>query len=164
MNIFTSKIKKSYWGIVLSLQKMYHIVCFDNTAEVEVVPTLWVRDGVCWWPPYKADGVNRAVKNMEEPNNTWAAYTARVLYTASMCNCTYNNKPTTVINQQHNTKVELYSKQMITMKQDRSCNLQSSNQICSQRQKMSLAGHQKERLSRNFGYLKVFLFIFVVHS
>ncbi|KAL2076323.1 hypothetical protein ACEWY4_028075 [Coilia grayii] len=62
---------------------MYHIVCFDNTAEVEVVPCSWVKDGVCWWPPYKADNINKAIKNMEEPNNTWAAYNARVLYTAN---------------------------------------------------------------------------------
>ncbi|KAL7391052.1 hypothetical protein ABVT39_003521 [Epinephelus coioides] len=62
----------------------YHIVSFEETAEVEVVPALWVNDGVCQWPPYKREGVQRAIKNQQEPDPTWALYNARVLYTAAL--------------------------------------------------------------------------------
>nr|XP_054606405.1 uncharacterized protein LOC129166868 [Nothobranchius furzeri] len=68
---------------VSKLQKMYHIVFFEETAEVEVVPALWVRDGTCLWPPYKTEAIQRAVRNREEPGSSWIAYNARVLYSAN---------------------------------------------------------------------------------
>ena len=71
---------------------MYHIVSFDETAEVEVVPALWVNNGICQWPPFKTKGVQRAIKSRQQPDHTWASYNARILYTASMC------KYTSVIN------------------------------------------------------------------
>ena len=71
---------------------MYHIVSFDETAEVEVVPALWVNNGICQWPPFKTEGVQRAIKSRQQPDHTWASYNARILYTASMC------KYTSVIN------------------------------------------------------------------
>ncbi|XP_041950685.1 uncharacterized protein LOC121711290 isoform X2 [Alosa sapidissima] len=62
-------------------ETMYHIVSFDDFDEVEVVPATWVNGGVCRWPPYKGEGLQRAIKNFQEPDNTWALYNVRVLYT-----------------------------------------------------------------------------------
>ncbi|KAJ8257265.1 hypothetical protein GJAV_G00183730 [Gymnothorax javanicus] len=62
---------------------MFSVVCFDETAEVEVVPTRWFDNSTCWWPPYKAEGVNRAIKNLEQPTNTWPAFNARTLFSSN---------------------------------------------------------------------------------
>ncbi len=40
---------------------MCHTVSFVGTEEVEVVPAIWVKNGVCLWPPYKGEGIERAV-------------------------------------------------------------------------------------------------------
>ncbi|XP_065134465.1 uncharacterized protein [Paramisgurnus dabryanus] len=62
---------------------MYHIVSFVETQEVEVVPAIWVKNKVCLWPPYKGEGVQRATRNLEQPQDSWVAYKVRVLYTAN---------------------------------------------------------------------------------
>lgn len=63
---------------------MYHIVCFVDTEEVEVVPAIWVKNGVCLWPPYKDEEIQRAAKRLEQPQEFWSAYKVKILYTASM--------------------------------------------------------------------------------
>lgn len=63
---------------------MYHIVSFVDTDEVEVVPAIWVKNGVCVWPPYKGKGIQRATKCLEQPHESWSAYKVKILYTASM--------------------------------------------------------------------------------
>ncbi|XP_076842101.1 uncharacterized protein LOC143486137 isoform X3 [Brachyhypopomus gauderio] len=65
---------------------MYHIVSFVDTQEVEVVAALWVKDGVCLWPPYKSEGVQRAIKMQEHPGDNWTPYKIKVLYTANNYN------------------------------------------------------------------------------
>ncbi|KAF7704245.1 hypothetical protein HF521_021317 [Silurus meridionalis] len=62
---------------------MYHIVSFVETEEVEVVPAIWVKDEVCLWPPYKGEEVQRATRNLEQPQESWVAYKVRILYTAN---------------------------------------------------------------------------------
>jgi len=63
---------------------MYHIVSFVDSDEVEVVPAIWVENGVCVWPPYKGKGIQRATKCLEQPHESWSAYKVKILYTASM--------------------------------------------------------------------------------
>ncbi|XP_076852732.1 uncharacterized protein LOC143523316 isoform X2 [Brachyhypopomus gauderio] len=62
---------------------MYNIVGFKDTDEVEVVPAAWVKDGICYWPPYKKEMILRAVKSQEQPQDSWIPYSIRVIYTAS---------------------------------------------------------------------------------
>ncbi|XP_073700480.1 uncharacterized protein [Garra rufa] len=62
---------------------MYHIVSFDDTEEVEVVPVIWVKNSVCLWPPYKDEGVQKAVKCLEQPQESWSAYNVKIMYTAN---------------------------------------------------------------------------------
>ncbi|XP_076842100.1 uncharacterized protein LOC143486137 isoform X2 [Brachyhypopomus gauderio] len=61
-------------------------VSFVDTQEVEVVAALWVKDGVCLWPPYKSEGVQRAIKMQEHPGDNWTPYKIKVLYTANNYN------------------------------------------------------------------------------
>lgn len=64
---------------------MFHIVEFLDKHEVEVVPALWVADEICRWPPnYKPDELVKAIRDKEQPRQTWDAYSVRILYTAGM--------------------------------------------------------------------------------
>ncbi|XP_067251353.1 uncharacterized protein [Chanodichthys erythropterus] len=60
---------------------MFHIVVFDNTNEVEVVPSIWMKNGECMWPPNKTD-VAKAVKLQECPGDEWKPHKARIIYTS----------------------------------------------------------------------------------
>ncbi len=64
---------------------MYHIVSFVDTEEVDVVPAIWVKSGVCLWPPYKSERVQMAAKCWEQPQESWSSYKVKVMDTASMC-------------------------------------------------------------------------------
>lgn len=64
---------------------MFHIVEFLETQEVEVVPALWVADDTCQWPAhYKHDDLIKAIRNEEQPEHIWDAFSVRILYTAGM--------------------------------------------------------------------------------
>ena len=62
---------------------MYSVVCFDNSEEV--MPTQWYNSGTCRWPPHKAEGVNRAIRQLEKPQDTWPLFdNARVFFSSGM--------------------------------------------------------------------------------
>ncbi|XP_067274662.1 uncharacterized protein [Pseudorasbora parva] len=60
---------------------MYHIVIFETTNEVEVVPQNWVRDNVCMWPPYRYEDRVKAIKSMVKPGPSWTPYKIRIIFT-----------------------------------------------------------------------------------
>ncbi|XDV18306.1 hypothetical protein PO909_003391 [Leuciscus waleckii] len=60
---------------------MYHIVIFETTNEVEVVPHNWVRDNVCMWPPYKYEDRVKAIKSMVKPGPSWTPFKIRIIFT-----------------------------------------------------------------------------------
>ncbi|XP_078027182.1 uncharacterized protein LOC144464333 [Epinephelus lanceolatus] len=63
---------------------MFYIVEFYETQEVEVVPAAWVADDVCQWPTYyKPDELAKAIKNEEQPGDSWEEYRVRILYKAA---------------------------------------------------------------------------------
>ncbi|KAI4830994.1 hypothetical protein KUCAC02_002595, partial [Chaenocephalus aceratus] len=63
---------------------MFHIVEFLETQEVEVVPALWVADDTYQWPAhYKHDDLIKAIRNEEQPEHIWDAFSVRILYTAA---------------------------------------------------------------------------------
>ncbi|XP_077086617.1 uncharacterized protein LOC143738519 [Siphateles boraxobius] len=66
----------------LETGNMFHIVRFVDTEEVEVVPAFWVKNGVCSWPPYMDEGVQRASESSEPPHESWSAYKVKIMYTA----------------------------------------------------------------------------------
>ncbi|XP_045897136.1 uncharacterized protein LOC123964074 [Micropterus dolomieu] len=61
--------------------QMFHIVVFDNTNEVEVVPSVWIENGECMWPPNKIN-VAKAVKSQECPGDGWMPHKARIIFTS----------------------------------------------------------------------------------
>ncbi|KAK5918302.1 hypothetical protein CgunFtcFv8_027858 [Champsocephalus gunnari] len=63
---------------------MFHIVEFLETQEVEVVPALWVADDTCQWPAhYKHDDLIKAIRNEEQPEHIWDAFSVQILYRAA---------------------------------------------------------------------------------
>ncbi|KAL7383777.1 hypothetical protein ABVT39_017213 [Epinephelus coioides] len=65
-------------------EAMFYIVEFYETQEVEVVPAAWVADDVCQWPTYyKPDELAKAIKNEEQPGDSWEEYRVRILYKAA---------------------------------------------------------------------------------
>jgi len=72
---------------------MFYIVEFLETQEVEVVPALWVEEDVCQWPAqYRRDELVKAIRNEEQPGNTWDAYCVRILYKAGMDILLFTNR------------------------------------------------------------------------
>lgn len=65
---------------------MFHIVVFDKTNEVEVVPSVWIKNGECMWPPNKID-ITKAVKSQESPGDDWKPHKARVIFTSRELFC-----------------------------------------------------------------------------
>lgn len=60
---------------------MFHIVVFDKTNEVEVVPSIWIKNGECLWPPNKTD-IAKAVRLQDCPGDEWKAHKARIIFTS----------------------------------------------------------------------------------
>lgn len=59
---------------------MFCIVKFtEEDDQVEVVPEIWIEDDKCYWPPYKGDSINKAVKNSETPSPDWSLYSVKVI-------------------------------------------------------------------------------------
>lgn len=69
---------------------MFHVVVFDNANEVEVVPSVWMSNGTCMWPPNKID-VSKAVKSRECTGDGWKPYNARTIFTSGKFNSVVSN-------------------------------------------------------------------------
>ncbi|XP_062868933.1 uncharacterized protein LOC134331441 [Trichomycterus rosablanca] len=66
---------------------MYYIVEFLQTNEVAVVPSIWVKNGMCQWPlTYKMSDIMRATRNQEQPGDHWESYSIKILYTTDNYN------------------------------------------------------------------------------
>ncbi|KAL6455355.1 hypothetical protein MHYP_G00362060 [Metynnis hypsauchen] len=64
---------------VWTAEEMFHIVIFESTNELEVVPEMWVKKNTCLWPPYKRDEIVKAVISQEPPGALWVPYKVRTI-------------------------------------------------------------------------------------
>lgn len=63
--------------------QIFKVVEFLQTREVELVPTLWVKDGQCFWPDsLRGMALHQAKKNSMAPNLSWDRWEIR--------NCFFN--------------------------------------------------------------------------
>ncbi|XP_072554361.1 uncharacterized protein [Paramormyrops kingsleyae] len=76
---------------------MYHIVVFEATNEVELVPSTWVRDGQCFWPPNTVDIV-KSTKAQDSPGDGWTPYSVKVIFTSDDYNEARLKLPEAVVN------------------------------------------------------------------
>jgi len=50
------------------------VVKFNDENSVEAVPTSWIFNKRCYWPPFQRDKVVVAIRKNEEPNTHWPSY------------------------------------------------------------------------------------------
>ncbi|MED6240192.1 hypothetical protein ATANTOWER_017279 [Ataeniobius toweri] len=86
---------------------MYHIVIFEKTNEVEVVPSEWISGEECMWPPNKVDVV-KAIKSQEQPGEDWKPHRARVIFTSNDYNEARLKLPEAVLHTNLGTDEEDY--------------------------------------------------------
>ncbi|GAA6079450.1 uncharacterized protein LOC113085053 isoform X1 [Tachysurus ichikawai] len=61
------------------LQKCFTLLSWTN--EVEVVPSVWIKNGECMCPPNKSD-ITKAVKSQESPGDDWKPHKAIIIFTS----------------------------------------------------------------------------------
>uniref|UniRef100_A0A8C6T482 DUF4806 domain-containing protein n=1 Tax=Neogobius melanostomus TaxID=47308 RepID=A0A8C6T482_9GOBI len=76
---------------------MFHIVVFDNSNEVEVVPSKWIKNGECMWPAGKLDNIKNAIKNRQQPGKDWRRHKARIIYSSDDYNQARRKLPEAVL-------------------------------------------------------------------
>ncbi|XP_023696454.1 uncharacterized protein [Paramormyrops kingsleyae] len=59
---------------------MYRVVEFEGTHEVELVPGVWVKEGACWWPPFRGKQLVNAIKQQILPETNWTQYNVRQMF------------------------------------------------------------------------------------
>jgi len=57
----------------------FEVVTFLDDHSVDAVPSNWLLDDVCYWPPYRASRLETAKKKREEPTDEWMKINARTL-------------------------------------------------------------------------------------
>jgi len=57
----------------------FEVVIFLDDHSVDAVPSNWISNDVCYWPPYRASRMETAKKKREEPTDAWTKNNARSL-------------------------------------------------------------------------------------
>lgn len=63
---------------------IYKVVEFIKTKEVELVPSVWIWNGVCLWPHLKGMSLYSAIKQQVTPSQDWVSWEIRELFTTGM--------------------------------------------------------------------------------
>ena len=63
----------------------FAIVEFTTDCSVDVVPSRWLNNNKCFWPPYNKDCLTSAKKKEEQPDTAWKQYEIRVLHVFGKC-------------------------------------------------------------------------------
>lgn len=53
------------------MAKMWTVVKFRDEDAVEAVPSKWILNNQCYWPPFSKEKLITAIKKNEEPNTHW---------------------------------------------------------------------------------------------
>lgn len=55
-------------------------MCFTEDRSVSVVPTSWLDNDKAYWPPYDVQKkIDKAVRQVEKPNEQWRTYPVKIL-------------------------------------------------------------------------------------
>jgi len=72
--------------------KLYAVVQFLGTDEVEAVPLSWLKSNdegtVCSWPPYPATATTRIMNAISQrifPSDEWPEYAAKIIKKCGNC-------------------------------------------------------------------------------
>ncbi|CAL1678386.1 unnamed protein product [Lasius platythorax] len=56
------------------MEKLWTIVRFIDEDTVEAVPSTWIINKKCYWPPFQTEKIVAAIKKHAEPNTCWPSY------------------------------------------------------------------------------------------
>ncbi|KYQ51476.1 hypothetical protein ALC60_09421 [Trachymyrmex zeteki] len=56
------------------MEKTWTVVQFIDEETVEAVPTTWIINNKCYWPPFQMEKIVAAIKKHAEPNTCWPSY------------------------------------------------------------------------------------------
>lgn len=58
------------------------VVKFVNDNSVEAVPTNWITDNICLWPPYPTEKLSYSIRKHEQPCSTWDKFKVEIFSNA----------------------------------------------------------------------------------
>ncbi|XP_011687471.1 PREDICTED: uncharacterized protein LOC105449785 [Wasmannia auropunctata] len=56
------------------MEKSWTVVQFIGEDTVEAVPSTWIINNKCYWPPFQMEKIVAAIKKHAEPNTCWPSY------------------------------------------------------------------------------------------
>ena len=57
------------------LQQMgWTVISFDGENTVEAVPSSWISNNLCLWPPFSGDKLQAAIRKQETPSRNWQSF------------------------------------------------------------------------------------------
>ena len=65
--------------VVNALSMSFSVVEFLDDESVDVVPSNWLVDDFCWWPPFRPSRLMNAKKREDPDKTTWMTNKARTL-------------------------------------------------------------------------------------
>ncbi len=63
---------------------MYKVVEFIKTKEVELVLSVWIRNGVCLWPHLKGMSLYSAIKQQVTTRQDWVSWEIKEVFITGM--------------------------------------------------------------------------------
>jgi len=63
----------------------FHLIEFQESKDIAVVPNDWYDDGMVYWPSFKStERVKRAAANKEKHEPNWPRYDVKIVRTCGM--------------------------------------------------------------------------------
>ncbi|KAK9732327.1 hypothetical protein QE152_g12932 [Popillia japonica] len=62
------------------------VVKFKDENSVEAVPSDWILDNQCYWPPYTADKIKSSIIKHEAPSSSWSLFNIEVFRNSTFDN------------------------------------------------------------------------------
>ena len=66
-------------------QKGWHTIEFHCDNSVSQVPSDWMVEGFCYWPPYKPSHMTVAIKKLEPCDVSWEKFAVSVFQITLHC-------------------------------------------------------------------------------
>ncbi|CAG9760228.1 unnamed protein product [Ceutorhynchus assimilis] len=60
------------------MDKTWSVVQFEEENAVEAVPSSWIYNNKCYWPPFNKEKLLKFIKNNEEPNTCWPLHPVKI--------------------------------------------------------------------------------------
>lgn len=65
------------------MEKLWTVVRFIDEDTVEAVPSTWIINNKCYWPPFQMEKTVAVIKKHAEPNTCWPSYNITIFRNSS---------------------------------------------------------------------------------